>query len=188
MGFLLHIISWLASLLLLARSAGTDLKERRIPNELVAAVAVIGLALGLIARPGLVWFSLLVAVVVFCGLGVLSHYKFIGGGDLKLISAVTLLVPPERVGQLLIEIALAGGVLSCFYLAARYALKSLPASPTGAVEIASPKIGLVLAIKTERGRIAAGDPLPYALAVLGGVCIYIAREFFQCFYAMSCSL
>ena len=30
---------------------------------------------------------------------------------MKLISAVTLLVPPERVGQLLIEIALAGGVL-----------------------------------------------------------------------------
>jgi prepilin peptidase CpaA len=100
---------------------------------------------------------------------------------------VTFLVPPERVGQLLIEIALAGGALSCFYLAARFGLKSLPTSPSGAVEITRPESGLALVIKAERTRIAAGDPLPYAVAVLGGVCIYIGREFFQCFYAMSCS-
>jgi prepilin peptidase CpaA len=178
MSFFLPIgaVSWSASLMLLAVSAATDLKDRRIPNELVAAVAAIGLTQGLLARPGQVWLSLFVALIVFCGLGVLSHYRIIGGGDLKLISAVTLLVPPERVGQLLIEIALAGGVLSCVYLVARYALKSPSAASSGAAEVARPGAGFALAIKTERVRIAMGDPLPYALAILGGVLIYGTRE------------
>jgi prepilin peptidase CpaA len=191
MSFLLlpiYVISWPAAFILLGISAKTDLKDRIIPNELVIAVATIGLAHGLIARSELVWLSLLAAFVVFCGLGVLSHYKIIGGGDTKLISAVTLLVAPDRVGQLLIEIALAGGLLSCLYLAVHYGLKSLSASQSAAPEVALPETGLASMIKTERARIAAGDSLPYALAVLGGVSIYIAREFFQCFYAISCSL
>jgi len=184
----IYMISWPVSLFLLVASARSDLKDRLIPNEFVAAVAAIGLAQALLARPGLIWLSLLAAAVVFCGLGILSHYKIIGGGDLKLISAVTFLVPPDRVGQLLIEIALAGGLLSCFYLAAHYGLKSQRASPTAAPEVARPESGHARMIETERDRIAAGASLPYALAVLGGVGIYLAREFFQCLYAMSCSL
>ena len=165
-------VSWSAILMLLAVSAATDLKDRLIPNELVVAVAAIGLTQGLLARPWQVWLSLLAAVVVFCGLGVLSHYRIIGGGDLKLISAVTFLVPPDRVGQLLIEIALAGGVLSCVYLAARYGLKS----SAEASSTARREPGIALTLRTERARIAAGDPLPYAVAVLGGVLIYVMRD------------
>lgn len=170
------VVSWSASLCLLAVSAATDLKDRRIPNELVAALAAIGLTQGLLARSGQVWLSLLVALVVFCGLGILSHHRIIGGGDLKLISALTLLVPPDRVGQLLIEIALAGGVLSCVYLATRYALKHRSTASSDTAEVAGPQAGFSLAMKTERVRIAAGDPLPYALAVLGGALIYAIRE------------
>ena len=184
----IYMISWPVSLFLLAVGARTDLKDRIIPNELVAAVAAIGLAQGLVARPGLVWLSLIAAAVVFCGLGVLSHFKVIGGGDTKLISAATFLVPPDRVGQLLIEIALAGGLLSCFYLAAHYRLKSQRASRSATLEVAPRESGHARMIETERIRITAGDSLPYAVAVLGGVSIYIAREFFQCLYAMSCSL
>ena len=190
MSFLLpiYVISWPAAYILLGICASTDLKDRIIPNELVVAIAAIGLAQALVARPWQVWLSLLAAAIVFCGLGILSHYKIIGGGDTKLISAVTFLVAPDRVGQLLIEIALAGGLLSCLYLAARYRLKSLSSSQSAAREVALPESGLALMIKTERARIAAGNSLPYAVAVLGGVSTYIAREFFQCFYAMSCSL
>ena len=95
----IQIVFWLASLTLLAVSAVTDLKKRRIPNELVVAVAAIGVTLGLLTRPGALWLSLLAAASAFVALGVLSHYRIIGGGDLKLISAVTLLVPPDRIGQ-----------------------------------------------------------------------------------------
>ncbi len=175
----ISIISWPAAFILLGIGAKTDLKDRIIPNELVIAIASIGVAHTLLTRPGLIWLSLLAAVVVFFGLGVLSHYKIIGGGDTKLITAVTFLVAPDRVGQLLIEIALAGGLLSCLYLAAHYSLKTQRTSPSTKGDIAPPESGLAFMIKTERARIAAGDSLPYALAVLGGVSIYFAREFFQ---------
>ena len=65
----IYMISWPVSLILLVASAQSDLKDRTIPNEFVAAVAAIGLAQGLLARPGLVWLSLIAAAVVFCGLG-----------------------------------------------------------------------------------------------------------------------
>ncbi len=177
----IYAISQPASLILLGVSAGIDLRDRLIPNELVVAVALIGLAQGLASRPGVVWISLLAAVVVFLGLGIFAHYKIIGGGDLKLITAATLLVPPDRVGHLLIEIVLAGGALSCFYLVARYGLKNQPASRSAAAEVAPPASASWLSrmIKTERARIAAGSPMPYALAVLGGVIIYTAMEFFR---------
>jgi prepilin peptidase CpaA len=170
------IASWLASLILLSVAAGTDLKDRRIPNEIVAAVAAVGLTQGLITRPGQIWLSLLVASVVFCGLAVLSRYRIIGGGDLKLISAVTLLVPPEHVGQLLIEIALAGGVLSCIYLLAPYALRSGLATSFAAAEVTEPEVGFDLKIRKKRVRIGAGGLLPYAVAILGGALIYVTRE------------
>jgi prepilin peptidase CpaA len=177
----IHAICQPASLIVLGVSAGIDLKDRLIPNELVVAVALIGLAQGLASRPGMVWLSLLVAVIVFLGLGILAHFKIIGGGDLKLMSAVTLLVPPDRVGQLLIDIVLAGGLLSCFYLAAHYGLKSLPASRSAAAEVvpSARASGLARMIKTERARIAIGYPMPYAVAVLGGVIIYTAMGFLQ---------
>ena len=175
----ISIISWLAAFILLGIGAKTDLKDRIIPNELVIAIASIGVAHTLLTRPGLIWLSLLAAAVVFFGLGVLSHYKIIGGGDTKLISAVTFLVAPDRVGQLLIEIALAGGLLSCLYITARYRIKTQRASPSTKEDIAPPESGLAFMIKAERARIATGDSLPYALAVLGGASIYFAREFFQ---------
>jgi prepilin peptidase CpaA len=190
MSFLLpiHLLTWSAAVVLLGVSVGTDLRDRIIPNELVLAIVGIGLAQAILARPGLLWLSLLLAALVFCTLGILSHYKIIGGGDLKLISAVTLLVAPDRVGQLLAAIALAGGVLSCFYLAAHVWLNRLSAPQTAGAEIAPTAIGLAAVFKSERARIAAGNSLPYALAVAGGAGLFIARESFQCVYTMSCSL
>jgi prepilin peptidase CpaA len=177
----IQTLSQTASLILLGVSAGIDLRDRLIPNELVIAVALIGLAQGLASRPEAVWLSLLAAVIVFFSLSIFAHYKIIGGGDMKLITAVTFLVPPDRVGHLLIGIVLAGGVLSCFYLAARYGLKRLPASRSAAAAVApsASASGLARMIWTERARIAAGSPMPYALAVLGGVIVYTAMEFFQ---------
>jgi prepilin peptidase CpaA len=185
--FFIPTLAWAAILLLLILAAVTDLKDRIIPNEIVVAIASIGVAMGLILQPELLWQRLLTAFAVFCVLGIFSHYRIIGGGDLKLISAVSLLVPPDRVGLLLIEIALAGGVLSCIYIASQHAVRKRGA-PLAARDVASPRSGLAGMLERERARISAGDSLPYALAVLGGVSFYTARGFAQCSYAMSCSL
>jgi prepilin peptidase CpaA len=178
--------SWLISLILISVAAGIDVRDRRIPNEIVVAVAAIGVTLGIITRPGQIWLNLLVAFIVFCALGILSHHRLIGGGDVKLISAVTLLVPPDRVGHLLIAIALAGGALSCCYLAARYGLKKLSPTPSSAQAVAGRGGGFVATVEAEGVRIAAGDPMPYAVAILGGVILYATGGLFPCF-ARSCS-
>ena len=181
----LAAIFWSACLILLATGAVTDFRSRRIPDEATIAIAAIGLAYSLLVRPGSVWLSLVLATAVFCGLAVLSHRRLIGGGDLKLITAVTLLVPPSQVGRLLIDIVLAGGALSCFYLAARLGLK-MQASPvpSAVVRRSGP---VAVAMTEERRRIAAGGPMPYALAIFGGVCVTAANEIASCSFALSCS-
>jgi len=174
-----------ASLLLLAVAAATDLRDRRIPDEVTIAVAAIGLAQALLFRPGSVWISLVVASLVFFGLAVLSHHRIVGGGDLKLISAATLLVPPTQVGRLLVDIALAGGAVSCLYLAARLALRT-QASPDAPRR--APRAGaLAAAVNAERLRVLAGGPMPYALAIFAGACLYAVNGVASCSSALSCS-
>ncbi len=183
---LVQVIALGAGLAALTGSAVTDLKARIIPNEFVVLIAFCGLALSL-SRGGHVLASLLAAIATFIALGVLAHYDVIGGGDVKLISAATLLVPADGVGMLLLQIALAGGVLSCLYLAAGLLLRRCH--------------GLRQCIcKTGRGsrsgrwrrlegtRVARGYPMPYAVAILGGVTVHIMRELPKCLSAISCSL
>lgn len=181
-------ISWAASLILLAVCAATDLRDRIIPNELVAGIAAVGLAQSLLTRPGQAWLSMLIASLVFSGLGVLSHFKIIGGGDTKLISAVTFMVPPQDAGQLLTGIVLAGGLLSCLYLAASSLLRRQGSAFPPAPQAGQGGGGLAFVVQMERARIIAGDSLPYAVAVFGGAGFFLARGFLQCFYGISCSL
>ncbi len=179
------LVFWPAALILLSVAAATDLKDRRIPDEVTIAVAAIGLAHGLLVRPATLWLSLVVAVIVFLGLAVLSHHRIIGGGDLKLITAVTLLVPPGHVGRLLVDIVLAGGAVASVYVAARLGLR-LRAAPASSPS-ARGAGGLAVLMLEERRRIATGGPMPYALAILGGVGAFAANEITSCSSALSCS-
>ena len=181
----MHAIPWAVGLFALVLSAAADLKHRIIPNELVVLVAASGLALSLGSRPEEAWINLLAAALVFFGLGLFAHYELIGGGDVKLISAATLLVPPAQIGLLLSQIAIAGGVLGCLYLTARHALKRVPVPQSDRAEIGHSGSGLARLVRNERARIIAGEPMPYALAVSGGVASYLIRELAQCFSAMS---
>ena len=87
-----------------------------------------GIVLRLLSSPGLIWVSLLVAAAFFVVLGRLSHRDWIGGGDAKLIAAVTLLAPPAGIVKLLFDITLAGGLMSCVYLMAQFMLARAAAS------------------------------------------------------------
>lgn len=183
-----HAIFAAATMVLLGASAAVDLTRRLIPNELVIAVAGVGLAYGVAQRPDKIWLSLGAALIVFCALAALAYRKFLGGGDMKLISAVSLAVSPNRVGELLIDIALAGGVLSCVYFAAHWFLNSRKPSGPVALDAAPPSAGIAKYVEIERARIASGDSMPYALAIFGGVMSFNAGELFRCVYATSCSL
>ncbi len=178
-------ILWTISLAALLLSAATDVKERIIPNELVGVIALSGLLLCLTMRPGQIGISLVAAALVFLALGVLCHYQALAGGDAKLMAAVTFLVPPASIGELLIGIALAGGLLSCLYLLASYmvqnAYNASCDAPPGAVVS-----NLAEWARVESIRIASRKQVPYAVAIFGGVTWYVARESLPCSSAMPC--
>lgn len=168
-----------------------DFRCRIVPNRLVLAIAVCGVGRRLWSAPGLIWFDLLAAASIVVALGLLAHHGWVGGGDVKLIGAVTLLFPLSDVGALLLNISVAGGLIGCAYLAVR----------ATATEILKPRVcpedsqehtqvaiwGLENLLRSERRRIVAGEPMPYALAVVGGVIYRIVSEAIPCLFATSCS-
>lgn len=114
-----------ASLFVAARE---DVRHRLIPNVTGLSVLVAGAGLRLLSEPGIVWISAVVGAVSYVFLAALTHASLIGGGDAKLGTAVTFLVPASEVPALFLDIALAGGLLSIVYLAAKRA--SLTSDPT----------------------------------------------------------
>jgi prepilin peptidase CpaA len=184
---LILAIPWTASLLALAGSAASDLRARIVPDRFAILIALCGLAMALRPGTGPLWIALLAAASVFLAYGILAHFNAIGGGDVKLIAAACLLVAPGNIPLLLLEIALAGGVLSCIYLAGGFLLRLQPALYR--VSAGAARRGAFRKwLRREGARMARGLPMPYALAVLGGVSAHLIRELPSCFSAMSCSL
>jgi prepilin peptidase CpaA len=182
------VIFLLISLVALCMAATIDLRHRIVPNRLVIVIAACGVGLRLWSAPGLTGFSLLAAALIVIALGRLAYHEWIGGGDAKLIGAVTLLVPLSGVGMLLLNIAIAGGLLSCAYVAARYTVTASPVPQPCAADVHRGKLRLQRLLRGERRRIAGGEPMPYALAVLGGVIYRIISEAVQCLSATFCLL
>ena len=169
-----------AALLTLLIAAGWDLKARIIPDRLVLAIMGIGLVLRLAQAGGASWISIAVAVLVFLPMSHLAARNIVGGGDAKMITAITFLFPPERVVLPLVMIALAGGVLSVGYLMAGQMLKSW----SGARVPVHNQSGL---LRTETARVIAGEPLPFAFAIFAGVACSIILEALPCISATSSS-
>lgn len=103
----------LAIALLIA--AFTDWRSRRIANWLNAAIAL-GAPLFWWASGMTLWPEVAaqigVAVAAFAVLAVLFALKWMGGGDVKLLTALALWIEPMWFLKLLIMMALLGGVLT----------------------------------------------------------------------------
>ena len=178
----IRILLWIVTLCVLAGASVTDLRWRRIPNKASAMVAVTGLAIALVSRPGSLWIGLMVSLAVLLVLALASHFAVIGGGDAKMIPAVALLVPPESVLTLLLAIALAGGLLSATYLGLRYWLRAARPEPP------SRDGRLSRFLRHERARILSSCTVPYGIAIFGGAIAYVISELPQCSSATSCLL
>lgn len=181
---LINLVLWTTGLAALAVSAIVDLRARYLPNQLVAVVAATGIMLNLISRPGQIWISLLIAVAILVALGVAGHFRIIGGGDVKLMAASTLIVPPQHVVGLLLAIVLAGGVLSLVYLGAHMALRRTPAPADLPKNGALPDSQFHQFLRDERARMVTGRSVPYGIAIFAGVATYVASEARECFYAI----
>ena len=179
---LIRTILWTAALCVLAGASVVDVRRRIIPNEAVAFVALSGIALHLVARPGGAWVSLALSLGLFIALATAAQLALIGGGDAKMIAAVSLLVPPQGLATLLLAIALAGGVLSIVYLGLRAWLRARHSRPP------SRRGPFRRFLGRERARILASRTVPYCIAIFGGVVAYVISELPQCSSATSCLL
>jgi prepilin peptidase CpaA len=168
---LLHWSSLLASSLTVAASAVLlaaslhDIMVRTVPNWMAVALAVLGLALRGLA--GNVLVGLLAGFLVFAAAAIAWRRGWMGGGDVKLIGAAALAMPPHDVLNFIIAVTLAGGVLAVFYLLAR---RFVPATHA----LTKPRTLPARALRAECWRIRRGGPLPYACAIaIGGLFILL---------------
>ncbi len=137
---------------------------RTIPNGWCGAIALLGLAAR--ALDGTLPFGLIAAAAVFALMAVFWRLGFIGGGDVKLLAACALAIPPRLVPALLIDTVMVGALLGLIYLAARDRLpRPRPAHPASL---------LARALRAERWRLSRGGPLPYAVAIAAGMAIVLA--------------
>ena len=111
----LHYGLVIALAIALLFAAFTDLRSRQISNRLNLAIAI-GAPLfwwtsGLSLWPD-VAMQLGVALAAFAVLAAMFAIGLMGGGDVKLLTALALWIAPQAFLQLLIIMALAGGVLT----------------------------------------------------------------------------
>jgi prepilin peptidase CpaA len=143
---------------LLIVAALHDLAARTIPDELSAAIATIGILLRLHHGdfPG----AVTAAGVMFGVTLLLWQRGWMGGGDVKLLTAVALLLAPAQLPGAIMAIGIAGAFLALPYLTLRGVLRR-PA--------ASGRRHLVFrACRAERFRLRRGGPLPYGVAIALG--------------------
>lgn len=99
----------------LVTAAFTDLKSRRIANWLNGTIAL-GAPLFWLASGMALWPDIAMqigcAVATFAVLSILFALRAMGGGDVKLLTALALWIQPLIFVKLLIMMALLGGVLT----------------------------------------------------------------------------
>ncbi len=154
-----------AGVAVLIYSACHDFAFRTVPNAASVALLALGLALRLLDGPfSLLGWSSLIAVGVLVVTFFFWRMGWMGGGDVKLLTAASFFVPPTLQSQasLISGTALAGGVLALTYLAA----SAIVRRPTGS----RPQGFLPRVLRCEQWRVSRRGPLPYAAAIaVGGV-------------------
>jgi prepilin peptidase CpaA len=156
---LLHSILLLAAATALLFAAAHDVAVRTVPNLVSLIVAAAGLGLHTLDRQLIA--ALIAGLLVFAGTWQCWRRGWIGGGDVKLLTACALLVPPGLVPELILSTTIAGGVLALGYLTLSRLL------PDGVTPRPTSLIWRVW--RAERRRIRRRLSLPYACAISAGV-------------------
>jgi Flp pilus assembly protein protease CpaA len=157
----------LLQILLLLYVATIDVATRLIRNEICLALALLGIATQL-PNSMQIAGSLITAAILFLLLFVLYTRGGIGGGDVKLLTALAIGFPLTGVIQLLTVTALAGGILALVHLLMRL-LPYPRLAPAG-----SSLVRRVYAV--ERWRHLRHAPLRYGVAIAcGGIWTIFSR-------------
>ncbi|MDO8379269.1 MAG: A24 family peptidase [Phenylobacterium sp.] len=140
----LEIALNLALLALLAGSVFSDVTRRLIPNFVCLGVFLLGLVHAVLISTGDWIYSLVGCGIVLLGGLALHQKKVLGGGDIKLITALSIWLMPIELARFVLSIMFAGGLVGAGYLA----------------------VGFVRRLRDKTAPAAAG--VPYALAIVGG--------------------
>ncbi len=159
---MVHAMILLAAAAVLLFAAVHDVAVRTVPNLVSLTIAAAGV--GLQALDGQLGPALFGGGLVFAGAWYSWRRGWIGGGDVKLLGACTLLVPPAAVPALVLSTAIAGAVLALVYLALGMAL----AQPVAGAAATRPTGLLGRVWRVERRRIRRRLSLPYACAICAG--------------------
>jgi prepilin peptidase CpaA len=143
-------------------AACSDVKSFRIPNKLVAAVALLAVTrLIVIGDPNIALYTVGASVALLVAGFVLFWQGFIGGGDAKLITATALLVGYNDLLSFLLVMGICGAVIS---LTASVVHKYLPL-------YAGPRLAVFL----PKARLAV--PYGVAIATAGTVTLLFQSSF-----------
>lgn len=156
------VVSFLA---LVGYAALTDVRTWRIPNRVSLAIALLYPAYVLASPVAVDWLSAvgIAAAVFLVGLG-LFVLRWMGGGDVKLMAAVSLWAGPVAIVPFLTHTALAGGAIAILMLApVRFA-----------VAVSLERFGA----KALRDAVL-GRSIPYAVAIATGTLTGIAPVLLQ---------
>jgi prepilin peptidase CpaA len=123
---LLRTAILIIAIILLAVASLNDIATRSIPDFTALGLVIIGIAARLADHSAVAALTGSASVFI---LGALCwRFGWLGGGDVKLLTACCWLVPPPLMPQLVLVTAIAGGVLALLYLGLSYVARMWPAS------------------------------------------------------------
>lgn len=167
-----------AIVMILAAISWLDLVWRWIPNTLVAAIALLWSPTAF-AAPFMNTVASISTAATILGIGMLVwRLGWLGGGDVKLVAALSLWAGPTLTPGLLLAIGASGGVLATVFLAARRPVFGpFLACLHVAIDRCLPAVAWSAAA-TAWGRLPNGssnDSIPYGVAVAAGGCWLVYR-------------
>jgi len=136
-----------------------DIAVRTIPDAVSLGLLAIGVAIRV--ADGNELSALVASSAVFVVTALSWRCGWLGGGDVKLVTACAWLVPPSLVPTLVLTTAVVGGVLACLYLSLSWL-----ARPTSRPICSLRPQSLAGRIwRVERWRINRHASLPYGCAI-----------------------
>jgi prepilin peptidase CpaA len=145
---------------LLCLAAARDIATRLIPDGIPIAILAIGLVARLFDGWAAAGISLVLGVAIFLALVPVALRGWLGGGDVKLIAAMAVGLPPLATWDFIVATVFVGGALGVAYIIGRRL------APETRVAGGAGLVRRVLAV--EAWRMRRSGPLPYAVAIAGG--------------------
>lgn len=167
----------IGSTALLALAAVHDVATRTVPNWVSGVLLIAGFLMRCLSHQ--IVSGLSCALIIFVLLALCWRRGWMGGADVKLLAVSVLLVPPLLVLNVLLSVAVTGGLLAFLYLGMRLALRlfdrpsALPAKTRNAPLRGRAARFTTRVCRVEKRRIRRLESLPYASAIAVGTIFVI---------------